>query len=152
MQLKALEKKHTIEQDTLAASAFAVFEKLISELRIREIPDKIANSINQDIEVINSFTGSNSDLIRELKTTQSRILKLIEKELKLVAKKHYQKMWFAIGMAVFGIPFGVTFGSLFKNMAFLAFGIPIGMVIGIMVGISLDKKAAQSGNQLDIEI
>ena len=37
-------------------------------------------------------------------------------------------------------------------MGFIGIGLPIGMAIGLGIGMSLDNKAAKSGNQLEIEI
>ena len=79
-----------------------------------------------------------------------RILKLIEKEQKLVPKNIYRNRWLAIGMSAFGIPFGVAFGISLGNMAFLAIGLPLGMAIGIAVGTDLDKKALKNGKQIDV--
>lgn len=53
-----------------------------------------------------------------------RILKLIEKELKLVPKNSYRNRWMAIGMSAFGVP----------------------------IGAGMDKKAFEEGRQLDMEI
>ena len=55
-------------------------------------------------------------------------------------------------MSAFGIPIGVAFGSSVGNMGLLAIGMPIGMGIGIAVGAHMDKKAADQGRQLDLEI
>ena len=81
-----------------------------------------------------------------------RILKLIEKEQKLVPKNIYRNRWLAIGMSAFGIPFRVAFGISLGNMAFLAIGLPLGMAIGIAIGAGMDKKAFEEGRQLDLEI
>ncbi len=87
-----------------------------------------------------------------MRSAELRILKLIEKEQKLVPKNTYRNRWMAIGMSVFGVPIGVAFGASLGNMAFLAIGIPIGMAIGIGLGTGMDKKALEEGRQLDIEI
>jgi hypothetical protein len=87
-------------------------------------------------------------LRKHIRKTQSGILKLIEKELKLVTKNHYRKTWLAVGMAAFGIPLGVAFGTSIGNMGLLGIGLPIGMAIGS----GMDKKAVESGRQLDLEI
>jgi hypothetical protein len=92
------------------------------------------------------------DLSRQVKKSQTGILQMIEKEMKLVPKNRYRNMWLALGMASFGVPLGVVFGLSLGNMAFLGIGLPIGMGIGIAVGTALDKKAADSGNQLDLYI
>jgi hypothetical protein len=147
MQIHPLEKKTSFLPDILST-----FQKLLTELRKRTIPQDIIEFVNQELEKVNSFTGPEKDLVKQVKTSQASILKLIEKEMKLVPKNHYRNMWLALGMASFGIPLGVIFGLSLGNMAFLGIGLPIGMGIGIAVGTALDKKAADSGNQLDLEI
>jgi hypothetical protein len=37
-------------------------------------------------------------------------------------------------------------------MAFMGIGMPIGIPIGLAIGSGLDKKAAEEGRQLDVEI
>ena len=156
MEIKDIDKKSDIGKDKKLMSKFNDIEKLINELKKRKVPSEIANSVNQDIENINSFVGSNKDLLKQLRKAQSGIIKLIEKKLKLVAKNHYRNMWLVVGMAAFGIPFGVVFGVSLGNMAFLGIGIPIGipigMAIGIAIGTGMDKKAYEEGRQLDLEI
>ena len=152
MKIKELAKRLDIEQNKKLTAKYVQFEKLINELRIREIPNEIVNSINIDIDQINSISGSNKELSKQLRKIQSRILTLIEKELKLVTKNHYRRTWMVMGMAAFGIPLGVAFGVSIGNMAFLGIGIPIGMAVGIAIGTAKDKEAYTNGNQLDTEI
>ena len=152
MEIKDIDKKTDIEKGKKLMSRFNDLEKLINELKKREVPSEIVNSVNQDIEDINSFVGSNKDLLKQLRKAQSKIIKLIEKELKIVTKNHYRNVWLAVGMAAFGIPFGVVFGVSLGNMAFLGIGIPIGMVLGIAIGTAMDKKAFEEGRQLNLEI
>jgi hypothetical protein len=122
------------------------------ELRTKELPNETINSINDGIDQINSVSESEKVLRRQINKTQSRIIKLIEKEHKLVTKNHYRNTWLAVGMAAFGIPLGVAFGASLGNMAFLGIGLPIGMAIGIAVGTGMDKKAFEEGRQIDLEI
>jgi len=152
MDIKELDKRPNIEQDKKLTNKYVYFDKLIDELKKRELPSEIVNSVNQNIEDINSFSGSNKELRKQIRKSQSNILKLIEKELKLVPKNLYRTRWMAIGMSVFGIPMGAAFGASFDNMSFLAIGIPIGMVIGIAIGAGMDKKAFEEGRQIDLEI
>ena len=151
MNIKEIDKKPDIGKDKKLMRKFSDFEKLINELKKREVPSEIVNSVNQDIEKINSFVGSNRSLLKQLRKKQSGIMKLIEKELKLVTKNYYRNLWLALGMA-FGIPFGVVFGISLDNMAFLGIGIPIGIAIGIAIGTAMDKKASDEGRQLDLEV
>jgi len=150
--IKELNKRSGIENDKKLTNKYKFFEKLISELNKKEIPSEVVNSINQSIEDVNSFSGSNKDLLKLFRKKQSDIIKLIEEELKLVLKFHHRNKWLAIGLAAFGIPFGVAFGASLGNMAFIGIGIPIGMAIGIAIGTAKDKEALDNGKQLDLEI
>lgn len=151
MVIKELQKNPEIEQHKKLKKKFGDFEKLINELKKRELPSEIIASINMEIDQINSFSGTNKELLKHIQRTQFNLLKMLEKKLKLVTKNHYRNMWMAIGMAAFGIPIGVAFGASLGNMAFLAVGIPIGMAVGIGVGTAMDQKAIENGNQLDLE-
>lgn len=152
MKIIELNEKPNTEFNKRLINKYGEFEKLITELNKREIPQEIVISINQEIGKINSFSGSHKDLLKHLRKGLSKILKLIEKDLKLVTKNHYRNMWLAVGMSVFGISFGVAFGVSFGNMAFIGIGIPIGMAMGIAIGTSKDNKAREEGKQLDLEI
>lgn len=117
----------------------------------KELPSEIVKHVNQNIEAVNSLSGTHKELRKQICKSQYNILKLIEKELKIVPKNLYRSRWLAIGMSAFGIPFGVAFGVSLDNMAFIGIGIPIGMVIGMAIGAGMDKKAFDEGRQLDIE-
>lgn len=152
MEIKELKKRPSIDQNKKLISAYAQFDQLLTELKKKELPEEIIKSINNGIDQINSVSESENELRKQIRKTQSVILKLIEKELKLVTKNHYRNTWLALGMAAFGIPLGVAFGTSSGNMGLIGIGLPIGMVIGMAVGSDMDKKAVKSGRQLDLEI
>ncbi len=152
MEIKKLKYRPDKYQDKKLNASCTQFDKLLVELRTKELPDKTVHSINDGIDQINAVSESEKELSKQIKNTQSRIIKLIEKEHKLVTRNHYRNTWLALGMAAFGIPLGVAFGASLGNMAFLAIGIPIGLVIGIAVGSGMDKKAFEEGRQIDLEI
>ncbi len=152
MEIKELKKRPSIDQNKKLISAYAQFDQLLTELKKKELPEEIVKSINNGIDQINSVSESENELRKQIRKTQSGILELIEKELKLVTKNHYRNTWLALGMAAFGIPLGVAFGTSSGNMGLIGIGLPIGMVIGMAVGSDLDKKAVKSGRQLDVEI
>ncbi len=152
MEIKKLQINSEFKQEKKLTERLECFDQLINELEKKNLPPEIVDSINQDIDEINTFSGSANSLLTQLKKKQSKILKLIEKELKLVTKNHYRNMWLALGMSAFGLPIGVAFGITVGNIGLLAIGLPIGMVIGMAVGSSMDKKAKESGKQLDVEI
>ncbi|MUP16208.1 hypothetical protein DWB61_13590 [Ancylomarina euxinus] len=110
------------------------------------------DTINKDIEVLNSFSGANKDFLKLLIKKQTKILQLLEKELKLVRKNHYMTLWMSIGMAAFGLPMGAAFGVSLGNMAFIGVGLPLGIALGMAYGTTLDKKACEEGKQLNVDI
>ncbi|MBK5195311.1 MAG: hypothetical protein JJE08_04650 [Proteiniphilum sp.] len=152
MEINELKKRAAIDQNKRLTDSYVQFDKLLTELRKRELPDEVVQSINTGIDLINPPSGSEEEWRKQIRKTQSDILRLIEKELKLVPKNHYRNIWLALGLAAFGIPLGVVFGVSLGNMAFLAIGLPFGISIGLALGSGLDKKALEEGRQLDVEI
>ncbi|TKB95969.1 hypothetical protein [Pedobacter cryophilus] len=152
MKINQLNQKPEIDYHLKLKELYLQFELLLSEIRKKEVPDLIIISINKDIEELNSIASSGNELRKILKKKQTGIIKLLEKELKLVPKNYYRNLWLALGMSVFGLPLGVAFGTIIGNMAFLGIGLPIGLAIGIAVGTGMDKKAFKEGRQLDLEI
>lgn len=152
MQIKELKKRPSIDQNKKLINAYTQLNKLLTELKTKELSDDIIIIINDEIDLINFISDSEKELRKQIRKTQSSILKLIEKELKFVTKNHYRNTWLAVGMAAFGLPLGVVFGTSLGNMGLLGIGLPIGMVIGMAVGSGMDKKAHEEGRQLDLEI
>lgn len=152
MGIKELRKRKGIGENKQLIDAYIQFEKLLTQLRKRKLPDEVVQAINTNIDLIDPDPGTEEDLRKQLRKTQSDILRLIEKELKLVPKNHYRNVWLALGIAAFGVPLGVVFGASLGNMGYLAIGIPFGLSIGLAIGTGLDKKAADEGRQLDVEI
>ena len=151
MELTELNKGPNIEKNIKLNRKFLQFKKLISELKKHQASNEIVAAINHHIDKINSFSNSEKELSKRIKRGQSDILKLVEKELNLVTKNHYRNTLLAVGIAT-GVAVGITIGSSTGNMSLLAMGITIGMAIGMAAGTSKDKKAKDSGKQLDLEI
>ena len=128
------------------------FKILIETLNTKNLPENIVKKINFEISILNSSEIVGNSFLHLLKKKQNTIAKLIEKELKLVPKNYYRNLWLVLGMSVFGLPLGVAFGLSIGNLGLLGIGLPIGMVIGILVGSLMDKKAFESGRQIDIEL
>ena len=146
------EKDGTSEQARLSR-IYVQFNELLKQLRQKELPHKIIETFNQDIEELNSTSLTGNGLRKLFKQKQTKILKLLEKELKIVPKDYYRNLWLAVGMSAFGVPIGIAYSLIFTdNMAFLGVGIPIGMIIGMLLGSSMDKKAYNEGRQLDVNI
>lgn len=152
MEIKKLEPKSNLEQHKKLFQKYTRFERLLDDLRKKEIPDQVVELINQGIMQVNAVPEIGKEYSTQLKKTQAAILGLLEKEMGWVAKNHYRNQWLALGMTVFGLPFGVVFGMSLGNMGYLGIGLPIGMAIGIAVGSGKDKEAKEQGKQLDIEL
>ena len=128
------------------------FKKLIEILNTKNLPENIIEKINSEVCILNSSEVVGNSFLHLLKKKQNTITKLIEKELKLVPKNYYRNLWLVLGMTAFGLPLGAAFGLSIGNIGLLGIGLPIGMVIGLLVGSFMDKKALESGKQLDIEL
>jgi hypothetical protein len=152
MEIIPLNPRPEIEQNEKLIKNYIQFENLLNELKTRQLPDEIIAHINNEISLINTTSASENDLAKQISKSQSGILKLIEKELKLVPKNHYRNLWLPLGMSTFGLPLGVAFGLSLDNMAFLGIGLPIGMAVGVALGTALDNKAEKNGTQLNMEI
>lgn len=124
--------------------------RLIGDLQKRSLPNDLIQTINSKIDGINTSTLVGKPFEKLVSTTLAELLKLVEKELKLVPKYHFRNQWMVLGMSAFGLPFGVVFGISLGNMAFLGIGLPIGIAIGIALGASMDEKAKKEGRQLNL--
>ena len=142
-----------LESDIRLNQLYSQFDILLSELRKKELPDSIIQTINSEVEEINTSDSlTTNDLRKVIKKKQTAILRLIEKDLKLVPKNYYRTLWLALGMTVFGMPLGVLAGVLLGQPGLFAIGLPIGVAIGVTVGTLMDKTAAKENRQLNLEI
>lgn len=149
MEIIELNKNDSNIKVNNAIEQFKHFIKLLSD---KKLPINIIEKINFDIAELNSSQLVGNSLSHLIKKKQNQIIRLTEKELKIVPKNYYRNLWMVLGMSGFGLPLGVAFGLSIGNIGLLAIGLPIGMAIGVLVGSKLDKKASESGKQLDIEL
>lgn len=152
MEIIKPDLKPELLTDTKTKALYDQLQQLLNELEKKKISAETVEKINRETVIINSTALRNKDLHKVLKQKQNDIIKLLEKEHKIVPKNYYRNLWMAIGMGAFGVPIGVAFGLLMHNIALLSIGLPIGLGIGVVVGSSLDKKAEAEDRQLDVEI
>jgi len=152
MLIKSLNKIHQIDKSLELQKVYVQFEKILNELHFKWLPHRLIIAINEDIDALNSFSGSEVEWKKKLKKAQSKIVKLLEKEIKFVPINYYRNHWLAMGIAVFGIPLGFAFATYLENIAFLATGLPIGAAIGLQLGSKLDKRAYNEGRQINVNI
>lgn len=150
MKFIELTKRLSYYQNEGLSQGYENLENLLEELTRKEIPQALVLSINEHILLINSFSGTDEKLIKELRKSRNEILSMLQKELQVVPRYYYQRMWMATGITAFGLPIGVVFGVVLDNLACLALALPMGLLFGILIGSSLDKKALVSGKQLDL--
>ena len=151
MMINQLNERPDIVSDNRLHKIYVQLESLLIELNKRELPQEIVITINKEIDAINSITDSNKALRAQIRTRQSKIIRLLEKELKIVPKNYYRGVWLSLGIAI-GLPMGVVLGKAAGNMGYMAIGMLFGMIGGMAYGGNLDKKAFKEGRQLDIEI
>jgi len=152
MEILDLNKRPEIIENKKLLKVYTQLVQLLSELKKKELPNEIISSINNEIEQLNAVVDSGNVLKKQLTKTQRNIIKLLEKELKIVVKNHYRNLWLVVGMSAFGLPLGVAFGTSLNNMGLLGVGLPIGMVIGMALGTGMDKKAFREGRQLNLDL
>jgi len=152
MELSQFLKPTFISSTSKLSKKADVFERLLEEMKSRNLPNSIIESTNQEILLIGAASSNEKTFAKQLKKSQTLILKLLEKELKIVPKNYYRTIYMSLGMAAFGIPLGVAFGLTLGNLGLLGIGLPIGLAMGIAIGTAKDNKAKASGNQLEVEI
>ncbi len=151
MKFIELTKRLSLYQNEMLSQAYENLENLLIELTRKEMPQPLVLSINEQILLINSFSGTDAKLVKELRKSRNEILSMLQKQLHLVPRNYYQRMWMALGITAFGLPMGVVFGVILDNLACMALALPMGLLFGIMIGSSMDKKALLSGRQLDLD-
>ncbi len=137
--------------DPKVNNAYTQLAALLDELRTRELPIGVVALINQGVDQLNAVAEPDRALARKIKGQQNKILRMLEKELKIVPKGYYQALWMVLGMSAFGLPLGVAMGMTLGNLAFLASGLPIGIAIGLGIGTGIDNKTRREGRQLNFE-
>ncbi len=149
--MKTLTQRPDITHPKTAA-LYKQLSDLLNALSQRALTPEIVALIDHEIDHINYANDTGKKLGKTVKAAESKIIKAVEKELKVVPRNHYRKLWAIFGFTAFGLPIGVTIGLLLKNIGLLGVGLPFGMIIGLLVGSSMDKKAAVEGRQLDFEV
>ena len=72
MKINDLQTKPLFNQDKKTSLKFEIFQQLINELNKKDIPIAMVASINQDIEEINKFAGSDKETLALLKKSRNQ--------------------------------------------------------------------------------
>ncbi|MFK5879248.1 MAG: hypothetical protein QM478_07095 [Flavobacteriaceae bacterium] len=146
MKIENFINKEELSHNKKYVKVSSKMQDLIVALNKKKIPDEFISVINDDIKNLNSFFGTDKQLIKLTKKTTAKILKLVDTKLKLVSKHHYRNVGMIIGML-----FGPIVTLPFDGFGYSGLGMILGMAIGIGIGTNLDTKAAKEGKQLDVE-
>lgn len=150
-KINTLNKRPKI-QNKKTIQRYTQFISLLALIRQRQLSNDYIDWINDCIQEINATPDDEKAFKSILLEKQYEILKLLEKDLKIVTKRHYQNTWMLIGMVFIGIPLGIFAGYTLKNIELSILGIPLGYAIGMLIGIFKDKKVEKENRQLDILI
>ncbi|RQP14550.1 MAG: hypothetical protein EAS48_01330 [Chryseobacterium sp.] len=151
-ELSELKLHEQLKDDSQTVAAVNEFNTLLQELRKKNLSGSVEREINRAVRELNASTDGKTTFNKLLKQRRFAIVRLVEKEHKIVPKGYYRKLWLSLGMAAFGLPLGVAFGTALHNTAYIALGLPLGLAIGSGIGRRMDKKAAEEGRQLNIEL
>lgn len=151
MNITPLNQRNSIFNNLKEKNNYDQLQQLLIAVAEKDIPDSVIEKINLVINFLNNVEEGDNRFQKMIKKAEADILKLLEKELKMVPVNHYKKLWMVLGMSAFGMPLGVAFGISVGNLGLLGLGFPIGMGIGVFFGISQDKKALAEGRQLAFE-
>ncbi len=146
MKIEKLKNREELLQNKKYVKTYRKMQDLITAINKKEIPDEFISVINEGIKSLNSFVGTEKQLIKRIKKTTSNTAKFVDTKLKLVSKHHYRN---------FGLVMGMLFGPILTlsidGLGYSGLGMVLGMVIGTAIGVSYDDKAAKEGRQLDVE-
>jgi hypothetical protein len=151
MNIESINRRKDAGQNQKLAKAYSKFEGLREALNIKNLPESNIAEINEDIHRVNTFLGSEKELIKLLKKTYTAILAYVGKELNLVSKIHYQQLWMVYGMFA-GILVSTISFNFFQTdfWSLQALGLPMGMLFGLLAGRNRDIKAKNDGLQLNV--
>lgn len=152
MRITALKGREDLSDKPKLNEIYKKFDKLITELNSKALPNDTILFTNKVIEEINTTSKTGRGLKRLLLKKQSKIIRLMAKNHQIVVKNYYRNLWLALGMLVFGIPIGAAMAASNGNMSLLPLGLPIGLAIGIAIGSEKDKKAFKEHRQLNLDL
>tara|TARA_R100001369_G_scaffold22674_3_gene41357 strand:+ start:23973 stop:24431 length:459 start_codon:yes stop_codon:yes gene_type:complete len=152
MNLQPIEYPSSIRRSEENRSHFQKFDSFLEELRRMELPPEVIVSLNNQLEKLHSFSGSEKQFFKKLKITKAVLLKILYKEVHVVPKNHYRNLWIALGLSAIGIPVGILLSLYLDNSIYIALGIALGSTMGVLIGNYLDNQAEEEGRQIEIYV
>ena len=124
MEIKELHHRVEFLTGNKNGKVYPEFRAFLDELKVKNLNENVITFINDCIDEINSSPSSGKKFIQFSIQKQALILKLIEKEHKIVPKNHYRNTWGLFGMTTIGLPIGVAIGLSNDNIGLLGLGFP----------------------------
>ncbi len=126
MEILEPRERTDISEDQKLSKVYAEFGLLVKAIRKKQLTPTLISALNGNIERVNASTVGGKELMKLVSTSQKAMIKQMEKEMKIVPRNHFSKLWMVVGMSAFGLPFGVVFGLGLKNMGLLGdWGYPL---------------------------
>lgn len=152
MTFQRIQRKKGTENHKTLSGAYQKIESIIEALDQKTIPERELISINDRVEKINSFNGSDKDLVKLLKKSYREILTLLDEQLNLVLKHHFRAQWLFYGTIA-----GAALTTVVTSVGWTTLNglgslvLPLVVAAGIVIGIAMDNNARISGRQIEIE-
>lgn len=151
MNLTSLRQREGLEQFKKLVETYQQLQRLSDAILEKKLDETVIQKINVELDALNAIETVDDAFRKSIKKAEDKILKILEKDLKIVPINYYKTLWMILGMSAFGMPFGVLYGVIIGNMGMIGLGLPFGMAIGVFLGMNLDKKALAQGKQLAFE-
>ncbi len=151
MNLTTLRQREGLEQFKKLVETYQQLQRLCDAISEKKLDETVIQKINVELDALNAIETVDDAFRKSIKKAEDKILKILEKDLKIVPINYYKTLWMILGMSAFGMPFGVLYGVIIGNMGMIGLGLPFGMAIGVFLGMNLDKKALAQGKQLAFE-
>jgi LPS O-antigen subunit length determinant protein (WzzB/FepE family) len=151
MNLTTLRQREGLEQFKKLVETYQQLQRLCDAISEKKLDETVIQKINVELDALNAIETVDDTFRKSIKKAEDKILKILEKDLKIVPINYYKTLWMILGMSAFGMPFGVLYGVIIGNMGMIGLGLPFGMAIGVFLGMNLDKKALAQGKQLAFE-
>lgn len=149
MTIERLQRRKGIDKNKKLNKTYDKMQHLIVALDKKNLPPNELTCINEHIVLINSFDGTEKELIKMLKKTYTNVLTFINEKLELVPKHHFRALWILYASLA-----AVVLSSVSYSFGFISIGglasvfLPFGILIGILVGTYLDNRAKKEGRQI----
>jgi len=149
MKLIQLKQLKNVEHNQKLNKVYLYFLNLTTDLENRQLSLNVIDIINEEINNINKFSGTNKEVIKNIELSIKNVLITIEKELDIVLKQHYQRLWMIYGMII-GTLFSIIVTTIGYENTWYTF--PTGTSIGLLLGLIAGKKKDSTVKKRNLQL